>query len=69
MHKARRVRDRQALAFTVAFRSAVDLGTHDRDGLLIDSCRVPLLDDFKVGLAFLIPLPRLPAFLAQEVGS
>jgi hypothetical protein len=46
---------------------AVDARAHDGDGLLIDTCRIPLLDDFEIALAFLVADAGLPAFLAQKV--
>ena len=48
---------------------AVDAAGHDGDGLLIDARRVPCLNDAEVRLPLLIASPRLPAFLAQEIGG
>ena len=45
-------------------RLTFDPARHDGDGALIDRCGIPGLDYRKVGLAFLIALARLPAFLA-----
>lgn len=47
---------------------SVDARAHNGDGLLVDACSVPLLDNIKVGLTFLIASTGFPAFLAQEVG-
>lgn len=46
---------------------AIDPRCHDRNRLLIDARRVPLLDHREVGLAFLVAAAWFPALLAQEV--
>ncbi len=37
--------------------AAVDLAAHQRDGLLIDPCRIPGLDGGEVGLTGLVAAP------------
>jgi hypothetical protein len=47
--------------------AAVDLAAHQRDGLLIDACGIPLLDGRDVGLARLVSRAGAPAMRLQKV--
>ena len=45
----------------------VDLPAHQRDGLLVDACRIPRLDGGEIRLARLVTGSRTPAIGFQEV--
>ena len=58
---------RATLCTPLVIRLAVDACRHDRYGLLIDACGIPLLDDFEIASTLLVTDAGLPALLAQKV--
>jgi len=65
----RQISDVAAAKGRPCLRLAVDPVRHDGNGFLIDMGRIPLLDNRKIRLAFLIALARFPALLAQEISG